>query len=109
MNVDLGIWSKLTRVVIILIVMAAMGAVVIWYLPLTRQNERMRKEILKKDVQIQQQQETSRQLKSSIDALRNDPEAVERLAREKFGYAKSGETVVRFEELKTNTPSTPTP
>jgi cell division protein FtsB len=105
MNVDLGIWSKLTRVVILLIGLAVVGAIAIWYLPLTRQNERMRKEIMKKDAQIQQQQEASRQLKASIDALRDDPQAVERLAREKFGYANPGETVVRFEEAKTNPPT----
>jgi cell division protein FtsB len=104
MNVDLGIWSKLTKVVVCLIGLAVIGAVAIWYWPLTLQNERMRKEIAKKDAQIQQQQEVSRRLKSSIDSLRDDPKAVERLAREKFGYAKPGETVVRFEDPKTNAP-----
>jgi cell division protein FtsB len=43
-------------------------------------------------------------LKASIDALRNDPKAVERLAREQLGYAKPGETVVRFEPAGTNRP-----
>jgi cell division protein FtsB len=27
-----------------------------------------------------------------------DPKAVERLAREKLGFAKAGETVIRFED-----------
>ena len=30
--------------------------------------------------------------------MRNDPETVERYAREKLGLAKAGETVIRFEE-----------
>jgi cell division protein FtsB len=102
-DVDLGIWSKLTRVVIVLIGIAAVLAVIIWYLPLIQRNERMRKDILTKDGQIQKEEETARQLKASMDALRTDPKAVERLAREKFGYAKPGETVVRFEEPATNT------
>jgi cell division protein FtsB len=36
-------------------------------------------------------------LKAEIDALGNDPKTVERLAREKLGYAKPDETVVHFE------------
>jgi cell division protein FtsB len=34
--------------------------------------------------------------------LHYDPKAVERLARERLGYAKAGETVIRFEEATTN-------
>jgi len=72
--------------------------VAVWYLPLIHQNERMRKCIFQLDTQIAKAEETSRGLKTSIEALRYDPKAVERLARERMGYAKAGETVVRFEE-----------
>jgi len=102
MNVDLGIWGKLTRLVSFLFFVAGLLLLAAWYLPLIRQNERMRKEILRLDVQIQKQDQTGRQLKSSIDNLRYDPKAVERLARETLGYAKTGETVVRFEAAATN-------
>ena len=102
MNVDLGIWSKLTRLALLLVLAAGLLLVAVWYLPLVRHNERMRKELLRLDTQIQKEDETAKQLKTSIDALRNDPKAVERLAREKLGYAKPGETVIRFEEAATN-------
>jgi cell division protein FtsB len=97
MNVDLGIWGKLTRVVIFLLLVAVLLGVAVWYLPLIQQNERVRKEVLRLETQVQKEEEVSKQLKASIDALRNDPKAVERLARERLGYAKPGETVVRFE------------
>ena len=42
MKVDLGIWDKLTRVVIFLLFVAGILLVAIWYLPLIKQNERMR-------------------------------------------------------------------
>ena len=42
-NVDLGIWSKLTRVVIFLLLAAGLLGVALWYFPLIKQNERMRK------------------------------------------------------------------
>jgi cell division protein FtsB len=49
------------------------------------------------DAQLQQQEEISKQLRMEVDTLRNDPKTVERLAREKLGYAKPDETVIRFE------------
>jgi len=102
MNVDLGILGKLTRVVIFLLFIAGLLVVAVWYLPLIRHNEAMRKELLERDEQIRKVEESNRQLKASIDSLRFDPKAVERLAREKLGYAKAGETVIRFEEPVTN-------
>src|SRR6266404_2579888 len=102
MNVDLGIWGKLTRGVIFLLFLAGLLAVAVWYFPLIKQNERMRKQILLLDTRIHKEDETARQLRASIDALRSDPRAVERLARERLGYAKAGETVIRFDESTTN-------
>jgi len=105
MNVDLGIWSKLTKMVAWLLLVAGLLLVGVWYLPLIQQNERMRREILRLDGELYQQQETNKDLQADIAALRNDPKTVERLAREKLGYAKPGETVVRFESPATNAPA----
>ena len=107
MRVDLGIWDKLTRFVIFLLFVAGFLALALWYLPLIKQNERMRKEILRLETLIKKQDETAKQTKASIDslsvdALGYDPKAVERLARERWGYAKPGEVVVRFEQRGTN-------
>ncbi len=97
-SVDLGIWDKLTRAVVFLLILAAMVAVAVWYLPLIKQNERMRQEILRLEGEIIMKKELARRNKASIEALRNDPKTVERFAREKLGLAKIGETVFRFEE-----------
>ena len=102
MNVDLGIWDKLTKLVIALLVVAGLLLVAFWYLPLIKQNERMRKEVLRLQTLEEKEAETQKQLKTSFDSLRNDPKAVERLAREKLGYAKPGETVIRFETPQSN-------
>ena len=103
-NVDLGIWSKLTKMVVGLVVLAVLLLMGMCYLPLIQQNERMRREILRLDVQLQNEEAKSKQLKAEIDALRNDPKTVERMMREKLGYAKPDETVVRFEPAVTNAP-----
>jgi cell division protein FtsB len=102
MNVESSIWDKLTRVVIVLLLIAGLAGIGVWYLPLIRQNERMRKVVLELDHKVQKEAETKKQLTAAIEALSNDPKAVERLAREKLGYAKPGETVIRFEEVSTN-------
>ena len=96
-KVDLGIWSWLTQVVVGLVVVAILILIGMTYLPLIHQNERMRREILRLDAELQKQETTSKQLRADIDALRNDPATVTRLVREKLGYAKTNETVIRFE------------
>jgi cell division protein FtsB len=101
-NVDLGIWSKLTKIVVGLVVLAILMLIGMCYLPLINQQTRMRAEIFRLDVELQKEEENSRQLKAEIDALRNDPKTVERLTREKLGYARPDETVVRFETNATN-------
>lgn len=103
MNVDLGIWSKLTRVVVFLLFVALLLAVALWYLPVIKQNERMRRVVLQLDTQIAKAEDNNRQLKTSIEALRFDPKAVERLARERLGYAKPGETMIHFDEANNAT------
>ena len=101
-DVNLGIWSKLTRVVTGLLFVAGLLALAVWYLPLIHKNERFRKEVLRLDGQIAKEETTAKELKASIDALRNNPKSVERLARSRLHYAKPGETIFRFEEPVTN-------
>ena len=100
-SVDLGIWDKLTRVVLVLLLIAF--AIGIGYLcvPLMQQNARMRQRNLELEAQVQREEDIARQLKASLDALRSDPKAIERLAREKLGYAKPGEVIIRFQEPAT--------
>jgi cell division protein FtsB len=103
-NVDHGIWSKLTKVVVGLIVLAVLLLIGMCYLPLIQENTRMRAQILKLDQQLETETNQLNQLQAQVDALRNDPKTVERLAREKLGYAKPDETVIRFEAPVTNAP-----
>ena len=97
MSTHLNIWDKLTRVVVFLLFVAGVLAVFFWYLPLIQQNQRYRKEIFALDAKIQEEERLARQLKASVDAVQNDPRTVERLARERLGFARTNETVIRFE------------
>jgi len=105
MKVDLGIWGKLTWVVIILGLIAVMDLAIVKYLPLIRQNEQLRRQISALNTQIQQEEDTAWRLRAAIDAVQHDPATVERLAREKHEYAKPGETIIRFVNPASNNPS----
>jgi cell division protein FtsB len=97
MNVNLGIWSKLTNVVVALVVLAILLLIGECYLPVIQENARMQRQIWKLEAQLKLEQQKSQQLQSEIDALQNDPKTVERLTREKLGYARPNETVIYFE------------
>jgi cell division protein FtsB len=96
-NVNLGIWSKLTGIVVVLVVIAVLLLIGTCYLPVIQENARMEAQIVKLQGQITTEQQRASQLQSEIDALQNDPKTVERLAREKLGYARPDETVIYFE------------
>jgi cell division protein FtsB len=101
MNVADSIWNKLTRVVIFLLLLAVLVGIGRWYLPLIRQNERMRKEIGQLLEKLEKEAATKKQLEAAIEGL-NRSNAVARLIRNRLLYAKPDEIVVRFEEPVTN-------
>jgi cell division protein FtsB len=102
MNVDLGIWGKLTNVVVFLLLLAGVLYVGLWYLPLIKQNERMRREVLRLETKAQHERDINKQLKAATENLQKNPKAVERLAREELGYGKPDETLIIFKKPVTN-------
>ncbi len=97
MNVNLGIWDKLAKLTIFLLFLLGLFGVALWYLPLIKQNERMRQQLLQNEARIKVEEERYRVLRIATDAARNNPKTIERMARANLGYAKPGEIVVRFE------------
>lgn len=102
MNLEAGIWNRLTNLIILLSIMAGAIAVGIWYLPLIKSNQSLRAKVMEIERELKQEEEESRRLKSAIDAISKDPRTIERLARERLGYARAGETVFRFDFSSTN-------
>jgi cell division protein FtsB len=95
-QVDLGLWHRLSQLVMGLIVLACLLGIFFWYLPVFQQNARMRQHIMELEEQIRTEEAARDQLKAALWNLRNDPKTIERLAREKLGYSKPGETVIFF-------------
>ena len=98
MNVNLGIWDKLTKLAIFCLFVLGVIAVAVWYLPLINQNERMRQDLLKLETKIKAEQERGHSLRAAVEAARSNPKTIERMARANLGYAKPGEIVIRFED-----------
>jgi cell division protein FtsB len=74
------------------------------YLALRRQQ----KELQTLQQQIQQLQQENEQLDKQIKALKSDPAAVERFAREQMHLAKPGETIYTLPNTNPQKPPTPT-
>lgn len=97
MKVQASIWDVLTRLVVALVFAALVVVVYYWYRPQIEKNRRYRQEILSLEAKIEAEERLSRQYRDSIESLQKDPRTVERLVRESRGYARTNETVIRFE------------
>ncbi len=107
MNVDLGIWSRLSRVAVFLLLLAGLIGVAVWYHPLIKHNEQLRKRIFELETQLQREEQENRRLEEAIQAIQTNPKTVERVVREKLNWARPGETVIHFEEPTTASTTSP--
>ena len=58
--------------------------------------QRLTDELHKQEAANQRLTSRNEELVAQINALKNDPEAIEELLRSRFGYVKDGETFVRL-------------
>ena len=78
------------------ILIALMVLAVIWILPRSR---RLSDDVAERDRQAairDQLQKTTSELSAEVNALQNDPAAIEKVAREKFNMSRPDETVVEY-------------
>jgi cell division protein FtsB len=94
-------WHRLSQLVIGLIIIACLLGVFFWYQPVFEQNAHIRQHNLSLENQVRIEEQKHKLLEAAIRNLKEDPKTVERLARERLGYAKPGETVIYFEPAKT--------
>jgi hypothetical protein len=83
------LWSILVSAAILLVGLLAC-------IPLLHDKERLNRIRLSHQELLQAEEQLARDLEARIDAARNDPLTVERLAREKFGWGRTGEVIFRF-------------
>ncbi len=96
--VDFGVWGTIRKVALSLVAVAVLGGLALWYVPVLKQAAALQKEIEIKRAALKKQQALHQRYSDEINALRTDPEAVERAIREILGYGKPGETRYHFEK-----------
>jgi len=89
--------NKLTKAVLVLL---ALVIVVALFIPLLRKSQRLAEQKYQIEQQIKQLEADNKRLEAEAAALSRDPKTVERVAREKMGWAKPDEKVYRFEPPK---------
>jgi cell division protein FtsB len=102
-SVDLGIWSRLTKLAVGLVVLAVLLLIGMCYLPVIKKNEQFRRQLLIDQDKIAKEEARERELKAELNDLLHNPKTFERLARERLDFARPDEIVVRFEPPATNT------
>jgi cell division protein FtsB len=101
---DTGIWDRLSKAVFLMLLVALVFLLAQFYVPLFKQNQRLRERNIRLEAAIQKGEAAGRRMEHEIESLQKDPDAIERLGREQLGYGKEGETIYRFESPDTNAP-----
>jgi len=95
----LTVFDWLNRVLVVLIVLAVLGAIGVNYLPLIRQDQNLREKLERSKEEVAKLDADLKRVQNEIQSLTTDPRHVERKVRE-LGYAKPDELVVTFRDAK---------
>ena len=95
----LTVFDWLNRVLVVLIVLAVLGAIGVNYLPLIRQDQNLREKLERSKEEVAKLDADLKKVQNEIQSLTSDPRHVERKVRE-IGYAKPDELVVTFRDAK---------
>jgi len=95
----LTVFDWLNRVLVVLIVLAVLGAIGVNYLPLIRQDQNLREKLERSKEEVAKLDADLKKVQTEIQSLTSDPRHVERKVRE-IGYAKPDELVVTFRDAK---------
>jgi cell division protein FtsB len=80
------------------IVLGLVGAVMVFsmFFPQYRRYIKLQEQVDAIDAEYALEEERLKRLKQNQDEMRDNPEFVERVAREELGLAKPGETIIKF-------------
>jgi cell division protein FtsB len=98
--VDYGWTSVLIRIAYVLFFLAALSGVAYYYIPLIKKTRAFEHELDKKQLALREEEELNARLKREIKLLKEDPDYVEKVVRDKMGYGRDGEVIYRFDSLE---------
>lgn len=95
-------WLIVYRIASAAFVVILIMGIVNFFLPKIRQNRERQKKAVALEEQNRLKEDMVKQLQKQQERFLSDPKYVERIAREKLGKAKPGETIFRFNNRSTN-------
>jgi cell division protein FtsB len=94
---DDWIRSFLTRILYLLVLVAAFILLICWFLPLVKERQRQQHALQDLKQQVEQEKANYNKQSKKLTLLQNDPAYTELLARDKLDLMKPGETIFRME------------
>ena len=84
--------------ILLVIVLIAVSCTALYLIvPRYVERERLRDTVNDLQRRVTEQEQETRRLRREISQLRTDPQAIERVAREKFGWCAEGEKIYHFD------------
>ena len=98
----MNIWLIIYRVSCVVLIAILIIGIINIFLPKIHQNTAKQNKIMVMEEENRATEDMIKQLRKKQEQFVSDPKYVERIAREKLGKAKQGETIFRFNDRNTN-------
>lgn len=95
-----GIWHSLNRVLIGAICLAFAVAAGIIFIPILKKRAEANEQIAHLQEKIAKQKTILSRRSREVELLKNDPEYIELIARDRLDVMKEGETIIRLEPTR---------
>lgn len=84
--------------VLLFVLLLVFAAALVFLLPVYRSYRKKQTELSALNAQLKDKRDESAKLNTEVNELSRSPDAVEKVAREKFGLVKDGEKVIQYAE-----------
>lgn len=95
-----GIWHSLNRVLMGAIILAALIAAGIVFIPILKKRSEANAQIAQLQEKIVRQKTMLARRTREVELLKSDPEYIELIARDRLDVMKEGETIIRLEPTR---------
>jgi hypothetical protein len=92
-----NIWATLLPIIQGAIFVGVLAVVGLFFLPVIATENKHKEDIAKLQVAIAGAQDQQRELQIETELMKNDPNYVEHIARDKLNMGRPGETILRFD------------
>jgi len=94
-------WHRLNKVITVLVILGFFLCIAVVFYPAWQRREDMRARVIALQKELAEKTEQLQADNRKIELLRNDPEYVETIARDRINVMKQGETIFRVEVPRT--------